>query len=151
MLESLRRFFSDFSGEDDKVAFDEDEVRLAAAALLFHVIAVDGVVEADEKALLTDLLKRRFDLDPQETASLVDEAQGAEAEAVDLYRFTSVLKQRLDIADRERIIAMMWRLGFADGKVHEFEDNVIWRVAELLGVSTQSRIRLKQAARDAPG
>jgi uncharacterized tellurite resistance protein B-like protein len=45
---------------------------------------------------------------------------------------------------------MMWRLTFADGTLHEFEDNVIWRVAELLGVSTQARIRLKQAARGAP-
>jgi uncharacterized tellurite resistance protein B-like protein len=62
-----------------------------------------------------------------------------------------VLKQRLDIGDRERVIAMMWKLGYADGKVHEFEDNLIWRVAELLGVSTQARIRLKQSARDAAG
>ena len=39
-------------------------------------------------------------------------------------------------------------LVFADGKVHEFEDNLIWRTAELLGVSSEVRIRLKQAARD---
>jgi uncharacterized tellurite resistance protein B-like protein len=80
--------------------------------------------------------------------SLVEAAKDAEAEAVDLYGFTSVLKARLDAADRERIVAMMWTLVFADGKVHEFEDNVVWRVAELLGVSTQTRIRLKQAVRD---
>ena len=43
---------------------------------------------------------------------------------------------------------MMWELVFADGTVHEFEDNLIWRVAELLGVSSQTRIRLKQAVRD---
>ena len=43
---------------------------------------------------------------------------------------------------------MMWELVFADGTVHEFEDNLIWRVAELLGVPSQTRIRLKQAVRD---
>ena len=101
--------------------------------------------------ILRGALRRRFALEPDEAAALVAAAQGADAEAVDLYRFTSVLKQRLDIDDRERIIAMMWKLSFADGKVHELEDNVIWRVAELLGVSTQARIRLKQAARDAAG
>jgi len=68
--------------------------------------------------------------------------------AVDLYGFTSVLKRRLDEAERERIVSMMWELVYADGKVHEFEDNLIWRVAELLGVSSQARIRLKQAVRD---
>ena len=50
-------------------------------------------------------------------------------------------------ADRERIVEMMWQLVYADGSVHEFEDNVVWRVAELLGVSSQVRIRLKQAVR----
>ena len=82
------------------------------------------------------------------TRELLAAAENAEAEAVDLFHFTSVLKQRLDAADRERIIAMMWKLVFADGKLHEFEDNVVWRAAELLGVSNQARIRLKQAARD---
>jgi uncharacterized tellurite resistance protein B-like protein len=43
---------------------------------------------------------------------------------------------------------MMWSLVYADGKVHEFEDNVIWRVAELLGVSSQARMRLKRSVRD---
>ena len=147
MLDSLKRFFSDFASSNDKVSVGEEEVRLAAAALLFHVVAIDGVVAPEERSLLADLLRRRFNLDEAETLSLVGAAENAEAEAVDLYRFTSVLKQRLEAADRERIIEMMWKLGFSDGRLHEFEDNAIWRVAELLGVSTEVRIRLKQAAR----
>jgi uncharacterized tellurite resistance protein B-like protein len=150
MLDSLRAFLSDLTNSGAKVEVGEDEVRLSAAALMFHVIAVDGVVAPEELALLTDLLKRRFNLDPAETAALIAAAESAEAEAVDLYRFTSVLKQRLDAADRERIIAMLWKLTFADGTLSEFEDNAIWRVAELLGVSTQARIRLKQLARHQP-
>jgi len=96
-------------------------------------------------------LKRHFGLEPQATHSLVEAAENAEAEAVDLYGFTSVLKARLDAADRERIVEMMWQLVYADGKVDEFENNIVWRVAELLGVSTQTRIRLKQAVRDRAG
>ena len=42
---------------------------------------------------------------------------------------------------------MMWRLVYADGTVHEFEDNVVWRVAELLAVPNQVRIALKRAVR----
>jgi uncharacterized tellurite resistance protein B-like protein len=44
---------------------------------------------------------------------------------------------------------------FADGKVTEFEDNVLWRAADLLGISGRDRIELKhqvqerQAARTA--
>ena len=28
---------------------------------------------------------------------------------------------------------MMWELVYADGQVTEFEDNVVWRAADLLG------------------
>jgi uncharacterized tellurite resistance protein B-like protein len=37
----------------------------------------------------------------------------------------------------------MWELVYADGQVSEFEDNVVWRAADLLGVSSRDRIDLK--------
>jgi uncharacterized tellurite resistance protein B-like protein len=152
MLDRIRRFLTETSGQsDDKGKLGEDELQLAAAALLFHVIAVDGAVSDAECAMLTDLLSRRFELDPVEAKSLVKAAKAADAEAIDLYGFTSVLKRRLDAADRARIIEMMWKLVYADGTVHEFEDNAVWRVAELLGVSSQDRIRLKKAVSDNAG
>ncbi len=110
----------------------------------------DEITEA-ERAALHQVLMRRFTLDDEGTDALVKAAEAADSEAVDLYGFTSVLKRRLDDAGRERIVEMMWQLVFADGKVHEFEDNLIWRVAELLGVSSQARIRLKQSVRASKG
>jgi uncharacterized tellurite resistance protein B-like protein len=148
MIDAIAKFLSDLSGSQEKHRFSEDDHRLAAAALLFHVIAVDGMVSEQERTLLADLLMRRFGLDMAGAEALVREAESADREAVDLYGFTSILKRRLDEADRERLVEMMWKLTFSDGAVHEFEDNVIWRVAELLGVSSQARIRLKQKVRD---
>ncbi len=147
MLSALRRFLTDLRREGPPVPMGEAEVRVAAAALLVHVMAVDGVVRDEERATLVDLLRREYQLDARNALALVEDAETAEAEAIDLFAFTSVLKQRLEEADRERIVELMWRLVFADGDVHEFEDNVIWRVAELLGVSSQARIRLKQTVR----
>ena len=148
MLAAIRHFLTDIRTRDHTATVGEDEMQLAAAALLFHVVAIDGIVSADECAILTDLLSRRFGLDPQETRSLVKAAETADAEAIDLYGFTIVLKRRLDDAGRERIIEMMWKLVYADGSVHEFEDNAVWRVAELLGVPSRTRIRLKKKVRD---
>jgi uncharacterized tellurite resistance protein B-like protein len=115
---------------------------------LFHVIAVDGVVSTPEREKLSEGLMRRYQLDRQGVRKLIADAETADNEAIDLYGFTSILKQHLDIPERERIIELMWTVVYADGVVHEFEDNIIWRVAELLGVSSQARIRLKQAVRD---
>jgi uncharacterized tellurite resistance protein B-like protein len=148
MLDTIRTFLTELTSGSEKRQFGEDDYRLAAAALLFHVIAVDGAVSAEERGALSALLQSRFELDAGDAATLVAAAETADKEAVDLYGFTSILKGRLEEAERERIVGMMWTLVYADGKVHEFEDNVIWRVAELLGVSSQARIRLKRSVRD---
>jgi len=39
---------------------------------------------------------------------------------------------------------MMWEIVLADGRVTEFEDNLMWRAADLLGVSSRDRIALRQ-------
>lgn len=151
MISALKRFLTDLTSEPEPTPIGADEGRLAAAALLYHVTAIDGVVEEDERARLRALLGQRFALDDNDLDDLMAAAETADKEAVDLYGFTSILKQRLDIGERERLVGMMWELVYADGKIHEFEDNLIWRVAELLGVSSEVRIRLKQAARDHGG
>jgi uncharacterized tellurite resistance protein B-like protein len=42
-----------------------------------------------------------------------------------------------------RIVEMMWELVYADGRVSEFEENVVWRAADLLAISSRDRIELK--------
>src|ERR1043165_3193370 len=110
MLASIRQFLADLTGSPEPRKFGEDDHRLAAAALLFHATAVDGSVSDEERAKLHELLKRRFGLDESDTDDLVAAAEAADTEAVDLYGFTSVLKRRLDEAERERVVAMMWEL-----------------------------------------
>jgi uncharacterized tellurite resistance protein B-like protein len=39
---------------------------------------------------------------------------------------------------------MMWQIAYADGIADEFEANIIWRAADLLGVSTRRRVQLRQ-------
>jgi hypothetical protein len=41
---------------------------------------------------------------------------------------------------------MMWQVIYADERMDEFESNIIWRIADLLGVSSRQRIELRQLA-----
>jgi uncharacterized tellurite resistance protein B-like protein len=45
---------------------------------------------------------------------------------------------------RRRIVEMMWEIIYADGPVTEFESNLMWRAADLLGISSRERIELGQ-------
>ncbi len=144
MLDALRKFLTEFAGSSEHDSFAVDDHRVAAAALLVNLIGVDGVVGSAEKTALHDVLKAHFDLDEAETASLIDAARRREADSVDLYAFTSVLKRSLDAAGRAEVIEMMWEIVFADGEAHEIEDNIVWRAADLLGVADRERIELKR-------
>ena len=74
---------------------------------------------------------------------LIEQAAVADEKAVDLYHFTRLLNGSLDESERLRLIEMMWTIAYADGRASEFDDNLIWRVADLLGVSSTERIALR--------
>jgi len=145
LLQAINDWISKLShageGEDTYAAADP---KLSVAAILVHIIAIDGVITDDEKRMLRDVLGEHFNLTPAETEKLVKEAVRREDDAVDLYGFTSVLKRELDDEGRHEMVAMMWEMVFADGEVSEFEDNVVWRVAELIGVPTRDRMAIRQ-------
>jgi uncharacterized tellurite resistance protein B-like protein len=145
MFESFKHFVTDFvDGGKHPSQFGEDDYRLAAAALLVHTAAIDGDVTQSERDTLRGLIKQRFNLDDAATDELIEKATAAEHEAVDLYHFTHLLNRALDEEGRARVIEMMWEIVFADGRRDELEDNLLWRAADLLGVSPRERIELRQ-------
>jgi uncharacterized tellurite resistance protein B-like protein len=148
MLDGLRQFIADIvsPSEHEARAFDDTGYRLAATALLVHVVSLDGEPTEVEKRKLHSLIESSFKLDPGTADRLIASATKVEGEAVDLYHFTSVIMRSVNEEGRLRIIGMMWELVYADGQVSEFEDNVVWRAADLLGISSRDRIDLKHRA-----
>ena len=146
MLDGLRQFIADVASPHANTrSFDDTGYQLAATALLIHVISLDGEPTEAERRKLHSLIESRFKLDPGTADHLIASATRAEGEAVDLYHFTSVIMRSLDEEGRKRIVRMMWELVYADGQVSEFEDNVVWRASDLLGISQRDRIDLKHA------
>lgn len=147
MLDLLKEFLGEVgSGDKPASRFDENDYRLAAAALLIHVCMIDGEMSASERERLQTVLAREFDLDRAATEELVDAAAAADREAVDLYGFTSLLNRSLDEDGRRRLVGMMWQIVFADGRMNEFEDNIVWRASDLLGISARDRVELRRSA-----
>ena len=145
MFDAIRSLYAELTGDvRQERRFSEDDYRLAAAALLVHLLAIDGTVSPREKTRLHTVLKYRFDLDEAQTEALVREATAAEGDAVDLYAFTRLLNRTLDDEGRRRVVEMMWELSYADGEVNEFEDNLIWRAADLLNVPSRERLALRR-------
>ena len=110
MLDGLRQFIAAVISPHETPAFDDNGYQLAATALLIHVISLDGEPSQIEKRKLHSLIELRFGLDPGTADRLVATAMLAEGEAIDLYRFTSVIMREADAAGRLRFVEMMWEL-----------------------------------------
>lgn len=151
MLERLRSFFGSLPEKKQANEFSADDPRVAAAALMVHVVEADGVSDESELARLRELLAEAYKLSGRELDRVVAAGDAAHREAVDLFAFTSVLNRRLDANAKVEFIGILWEMVYADGELHEVEDNIVWRVAELIGVSSRDRVTMRQQVRDRKG
>jgi len=143
MLDFIKSLIQDMIGQDDSEAVLTEE-RLATAALLIRMIAFDGSNGAEELAVLRSALAQTFAVTHAQADLLIERARERAADSIDFYEFTSVLKRKFDRAGRARVIGMMWELAFADGEIREMEDDVVWRVADLLEVPAADRLALRK-------
>lgn len=145
MLGSIKTLLSYLAGDAEPRKHANDYHRwLVTAALLTRVATVHSEMsEARRKALRT-VLQSKFGLDDRDVARVLEEAAAVNRNAIDLYHFTRQLNEILDDYGRSQVVRMMWEVVYADGHANEFEANIIWRAADLLGISSRQRVELRQ-------
>lgn len=149
MFDRILALLKELPGIQVGRAAPADDPRIAAIALLFHVMDADGVRERAEVEQLRPLVADMFGLEGAELDQLLAAGEHADDEAIDLYAFTSVLNRHLDHKAKLALVEIMWELVLADGELHELEDNVVWRVGELLHIERDDRVALRLRVQDA--
>lgn len=120
-------------GDGDASATDGDG-RVALATLLVHVARIDGIIVPAEWARLETMLREEFALTPADAEALAEQGDLADRGNADVQILIAPLSRRLDVAARTRLLHLAWDLAQADGEVRELEDDLIWRLARLLGL-----------------
>lgn len=145
MFGSIKAFISRaIEDVNQRKNVEQRELLIDTAALLIRVATVHNELSDIRRARLHAILKSQYGLDDTATAQLLVDADAVARSAVDLYRFTRQLNELLDDDGRRRIVQLMWEVVYADQRVNEFEENLIWRAADLLGVSSRQRVELRQ-------
>jgi len=132
MLNRLKKLFS---VADTPGQIKQDNLQLAAAALLVEAAVMDGTFGEDERAVVLRLLKDRFELATDDAETLLDEAETAIAESNELYTLTRTIKENFEHSERIELIEMLWEVAYADGELHDYESNLVRRLSGLLYVS----------------
>jgi len=121
--------------EGAKGRHGEDDLHLAAAALLVETACMDGHVDEAELDTIAALLESRFGLNADEARTLIEAGHKAIADSGQLYGFTRIIKDRFSDEERIRLIEMLWEVAYADGHVHHYESSLVRRVAGLIYVT----------------
>jgi uncharacterized tellurite resistance protein B-like protein len=138
MLGPIKSLISNLIGDAGAQSRSKDnDGRLA---LLIRVATVHSEMSKVRKKKLHAILKSRFALDDLAIDKLIEDSAEIDRTAIDLYHCTRQLTEVLDDQGRRHVIQMMWEIVCADGKVDALEDNIIWRAADLLGVSSRQRV-----------
>jgi uncharacterized tellurite resistance protein B-like protein len=111
-----------------------EDLRMAAAVLLLELAWADDEFSAKEQHHLESALVRHFGLTPAESRTLMEQAEAARSGAVDLWRFTRVIRDNYSLGQKMVLAEAMWGLVYADGVLSEHEDYLIRRVSNLLGI-----------------
>lgn len=143
MLESVQQFFRQALAEPASPSSDDVTPDLAVAALLSEVLRADYEVDPRELAVLRDVLSSQFSIPGAEVDQLIDQARAEIEHAVDHFQYVSLLNERYSDAARVELVAAMWRLAYADDELAALEEHRIRRLADLLHVSHSDFIRTK--------
>jgi uncharacterized tellurite resistance protein B-like protein len=110
-------------------------IDLAVAALLIEAAQVDGSIPAAERRIMQRLVREHLQLPAEETAQLLEIAEGEFAAALDDWVFTQTVRQHYATEERLQVLGMMWRVVYADGRLARLEDALLGRTAAALGLT----------------
>lgn len=112
-----------------------ERLHLAAAALLVEAALVDGAIDEAERAAIARVLADRFALTDGEVAGMLADAEAKAHASVGVYRAISAIRDALAAEERVAVVEMLWEVVYADAVLHDYEANLLRRVAGLLHVS----------------
>jgi len=136
MLDAIKSFFGKtMEPESPEEEVGEQDVRLAACALLIEIAYADDEFTEDENQHFLSAVRRQYGLDEGEAEQLVQLAEQARASAVDLWQFTKLIKKSYSLGQKMVLVEVMWGLVYSDGELSSHEESLMRRVCHLLDLA----------------
>ena len=134
MLDAIRSFFSRRMEPVEEAAGEPQAAPLhvAACALLLELAHADDEFSDAERAHIEAVLRRHFALDEETAKSLMELADQERRQAVDLYQFTSLIRENYDLGQKTLLAEIMWGLILTDGEIGRHESYLLRKIANLL-------------------
>ncbi|MDA0327612.1 MAG: TerB family tellurite resistance protein [Gemmatimonadetes bacterium] len=156
MISAIKRFFSSSMSPapEADVSVAKKDIRLAACALLLELANADDEFTDDERQHLESAVRRQFGLGAADAERLLELAQEARSEAVDLWQFTNLIAENYSTGQKMVLAEIMWGLVYSDGDLASKEDYLMRKICNLLrlepGYLAEARQRFTETDQEDP-
>jgi uncharacterized tellurite resistance protein B-like protein len=146
-IRSLSKYFADRKreSEEEQAADRQKSILLATAAILLEVAYADSSISTAEEQKLVAHLCSAFQLGEESARELLETAQELRDLSVDHWSVTNTVRTSTSLADRIEIVKTMWRIVYVDGQMHQYENYLVRKLADLLGLEHHVMIEAKMA------
>lgn len=132
MLQSLKNIFS--GDQSLNIETENKEIDILSG-LMIEAANTDGEVKQEELNKISHSLINVFKEDPQVVELSLTKAFENKDNSNSLYYYTSKLNKSYTDEQKIQLIEVLWEIILADNEVHDFETNLIRRLAGLLYIS----------------
>ena len=132
MLQSLKNIFA--SDPILNVERENTEIDLLSG-LMIEAANTDGEVTQEELNKISHSLINVFKEDPKAVEVSLTKAFENKDNSKSLYFYTSKLNKVFSNENKIKLIEVLWEIILADNEIHDFETNLIRRLAGLLYIS----------------
>lgn len=132
--------------EGERVSSRLPTAQLATAVLLLECARADFERSAPELAAVREALRSSFGIDEAAVDELMHEGGREAQQAVSLYDYVARLNRDQGAEEKRALVAMLWRVAWADGRLDPHEEHLLRQIADLLHVPHAAMIQEKLAA-----
>ena len=144
MLQSLKNIFAN---KDVSQVEENNEIDILVG-LLVEAANTDGNITQDELNKISTSLINVFKEDPKKVEESLVVALDNKDNSRSLFFYTSKLNKSFSEEKKIMLIEVLWEVILSDNEIHDFETNLIRRLAGLLYISDvecgNAKIRAKQ-------
>jgi uncharacterized tellurite resistance protein B-like protein len=139
---SFAKLVQRFKGTGDEQP-RPDPLRVATAAILLEIAYADGTFTPAEDGDVVGYLERAFALDEDEARDLIAAADELRAKTIDHFALTNFVRKNSPLDQRIDIVRTMWRIVYSDRKLTDYENYLVRKLADLLGIEHHVMIDAK--------
>ena len=132
MINLLKNILNNKNSKEDESTNKNLEL---ICGLMIEAAFTDGKIEESELKKIKFSLVNVFDEDTEEVDLVLDEAIKNKNNSKSLYYYTSFINKNFDNDKKLLLIETLWEIVLSDGELHDFESNIIRRLAGLLYIS----------------